>query len=219
MTEQTEINALDIINDFGGSAFEGLVAKGVLMLLFPMVRNGSAIQADTSENLLHGYKVGGFTGSGETVDSEELQDQLTGGAYKAYISGSIDAGDMNLTATFDPDKGPLKLTPMRHSRVVTPNFVYLLATTSPDPEKLDVFLIAGVNYLGGRDIKGDYGKVIGTSFKFKITGKPKVGTKECGRIAISLYGELTAEQRENLGLTASTTPATPTTEVEDDETP
>lgn len=194
------INAEEIIDQIAESSFEGLVSKGVLMMLFPMLRNGSGLQADTSENLLNGYKVGGFSGSGDSVDSEELQDQLMGGEYKAFISGAIDAGDFSITTAFNPDKGRLKITPIRHSRVVSPQFVLLLATTSEDKDKLDVWMIAGVNYLGGREIKGDFGKVIGSSIKFKMTGKPKIGTTECGQIAIDLYGLMSDRLKEDLGI-------------------
>jgi hypothetical protein len=192
-----EINTLDLIDVEGENAFEGLIAKGVLMMLFQMVRDGSDILCDTSENLLNGYKLGGFNSSGETVDSEELQDQLSG-VYKAFISGSIDPGDFTINATFDPDKGPIKLVPMRHSRVVTPQFVLLLATTCNEADKLDVWMLAGVNYLGGREIKGDLGKSVGTSFKCKITGKPKVGTKNCDASPLIF----TVNSRRNNGKTS-----------------
>ena len=184
------IDTLDIIDNFGKETFEGLVAKNVYMMLFPMVRSGNGIVADTSENLLNGYKLGGFTGSGDTADSEELQDQLMGNEYKVFVGGILDGGDFTINSMFNPDKPRLKIIPMRHSRIVSPQFVFLMATTSDDPEKLDVFLAAGVNYLGGRDIKGDFGKVIGTSFKFKVTGKSKVGTAECGQLDIAFYGPM-----------------------------
>lgn len=195
------INAEEILGQMGEESFEGLVAKNVLMMLFPMIRDGNGLKADTSENLLNGYKVGGFSGSGDSVDSEELQDQLMGGEYKAFISGAIDAGDFSITTAFNPDKGRLKITPIRHARVVSPQFALLLATTCDDKTKLDVWMIAGVNYLGGREIKGDFGKIIGSSIKFKMTGKPRVGTSECGQIDIGLYGELPQSFKDALGIT------------------
>ena len=39
----------------------------------------------------------------------------------------------------------------------------------------------------GFDIKGDYGKIIGSSLKFKVTGEPKSGYDEVGKVAMSLY--------------------------------
>ena len=53
--------------------------------------------------------------------------------------------------------------------------------------ELQGFLAAGVNYKGGKDIKGDYGKVIKTSLKFEISGESKQGYDKVGIIAMSLY--------------------------------
>lgn len=197
------VDAATILNKMGDDAFEGIVSKGVLMMLFPMVRNGTSLKADTTENLLNGYKVGGFSGSGDSVDSEELQDQLMGGENKVFFSGAVDAGDFSITTAFNPEKGRLKLVPIRHSRVVSPQFALLLATTCDEPTKLDVWFIAGVNYLGGREIKGDFGKIIGSSLKFKVSGKPKVGTAECGQIDIALYGLLPQSVKDALGIGGS----------------
>jgi len=70
--------------------------------------------------------------------------------------------------------------------VFTPQFLLILARKKSDTV-LEGFFSAGVNYAGGNDIKGDYGKVIGSSLKFKITGEPKVGYEEVGDFPLSVY--------------------------------
>ncbi|MDR2644044.1 MAG: hypothetical protein LBC74_14785 [Planctomycetaceae bacterium] len=46
---------------------------------------------------------------------------------------------------------------------------------------------------GGLELKGEYGKIIGSSIKFKASGKPKVGfaengsNVEAGMLALSVY--------------------------------
>ncbi|GHT28041.1 hypothetical protein FACS18942_08080 [Planctomycetales bacterium] len=75
----------------------------------------------------------------------------------------------------------------------TPQFILMLGIYPADtplgtvPATLDGFFAAGCNYAGGGDIKGDYGKVIGSSLKFKLTGQVKIGTAEVGSIDYQLY--------------------------------
>ncbi len=177
-----------IISQITDEAYEALVAKGVHVLLFPLVKESTGIKADTAKNLLKGWPIGSFTGSGETADSEEYQDQLIGGIYKTFISGGLDPGDINLKTYFNPDVGKPDIAPVKHSRTITPQFVLMLATTCDEPEQLEVWWSGGVNYLGGGGINGDYGKVIGSELKFKVSGAVKVGKTNNGKIPKSLYG-------------------------------
>jgi hypothetical protein len=76
-----------------------------------------------------------------------------------------------------------------NSTVITPQFMLILAKKKSDTV-LEAFFAAGVNYSGGNDLKGDYGKIIGSSLKFKISGEPKVGFAACGEIPMTWYGPL-----------------------------
>jgi hypothetical protein len=162
--------------------FEALVAKGIHAILFRVTRSG----IDSTKNLLYGYPIGGFNTSGDSVDSEEFQDQTRGGMYKNFVGGAIDPGDITFTAYFAPDMGKPDIEGVTNSRSLTPQFVLTLATKKDD-DTLEGFFSAGVNYAGGNEIKGDFGKFIGSSMKFKITGKPSVGYEEVGDIDMALY--------------------------------
>jgi hypothetical protein len=172
----------DVATQLGNERFEALVAKGIHAILFAVTPSGT----DKTRNLLHGYPVGGFQTSGETADMEEFQDQIRGGNYKTYIGGAIDPGDITFNAYFAPTMGKPEIEGVINSTVLTPQFILQLARKQSDT-MLQGFFAAGVNYLGGNDIKGDYGKVIGSSLKFKISGEPLVGYAKVGPIAMSLY--------------------------------
>ena len=177
-------------------AFKALVSKGIYALLFPLKEVNGEIIVDTSENLLNGYPVGGFTGSGETVDSEEFQDQLMGGVYKNFVSGAVDPGDIGFTTYFTPAKGKPDLAKVVNSQVFTPQFLLILAVNQDD-NTLQGFFSGGVNYAGGNDLKADYGKIISSSFKFKITGEPNWGFAKCGSFPKSMYGSVAYEVAVN----------------------
>lgn len=179
-----------VLDEVQNKAFKALVSKGIHALLFPMKEDDDGnIVCDISLNLLKGYPVGGFSGSGDTADSEEFQDQLMGGAYKNFVPGAVDPGDISFNTYFTPGKAKPNLATVKNSMVFTPQFMLALATETNDPETLQGFFAAGVNYQSGSDLKGDYGKIIGSSLKFKITGEPKWGFAEVGTIAKTLYDE------------------------------
>ncbi|MDR2757618.1 MAG: hypothetical protein LBC20_18160, partial [Planctomycetaceae bacterium] len=75
-----------------------------------------------------------------------------------------------------------------NSTVTSPQFILILAIQHTTETLLQGFFAAGVNYAGGNDIKGDYGKTMGSSMKFKITGTPKWGFTEVGTFNKTLYG-------------------------------
>ena len=170
------------MTQLGNERFEALVSKGIHALLFPVTRDG----VDTSKNLLYGYPIGGFNTSGDTVESEDFQDQILGGMYKTKISGAIDPGDITCNAYFAPEMGKPKIEGVVNSMVMTPQFILILARKK-SATMLEGFFAAGVNYGGGNDTKGDYGKAIGSSMKFNISGEPKVGYDEVGDIPMDLY--------------------------------
>jgi hypothetical protein len=175
-----------IITQVANEAFEALVAKGLHAMLFPLKRQGANIVTDTSVNLLKGYPIGSINSSGDSADSEEFQDQLRGGMYKTKIGGAVDPGDITFKAYFAPTMGKPKIEGIVNSMVFTPQFLLILARKQSDTELQGVFS-AGVNYAGGNDIQGEYGKVVGSSLKFQITGEPKVGYNEVGTFPMSLY--------------------------------
>jgi hypothetical protein len=180
-----------VIDELASQAFVSLVSKGIYAMLFKTVDNGGgSTSADTSANLLNGYPVGGFTGGGDNVDQEEFQDQLMGGSFKTFIGGAIDAGDMTFNTYFAANKGRPPITGVVNSTMITPQYILVLAYQHTDPDKLQGFFAAGVNYLGGNDLKGEYGTTIGSSLKFKITGAVKAGTEEVGVLQKSIYGPL-----------------------------
>ena len=87
--------------------------------------------------------------------------------------------------------------------VITPQFVLILARKKSETV-LQGFFNAGVNYMGGMDIKGDYGKAIGSSLNFKITGAATFGYNDVGEIDMSLYtagATLLASAADPLGAT------------------
>ena len=176
----------DIITQIENDSFEALVSKGIHAILFAMKRTGGTITTDKSKNLLYGYPVGGFNTGGETVDMEEFQDQIRGGIYKTSLPGAIDPGDLTFTTYFAPSLGKPDVAGVVNSMVITPQFILCLARKISD-STLQGFFLSGVNYAGGNDIKGDYGKAIGSSLKFKISGEPKVGYDQVGNIPMSLY--------------------------------
>ena len=135
-------------------SFAALVSKGIRGLLFPPIQNGTSIKADTTNNILNGYPIGGITTGGDSVDSEEFQDQLLGGQNKSFLGGATDPGDITFTTYFNTAKGKPKLQRIRHSRSITPQFILILATTSPTEGKLQGWFASGVNYAGGNEIKG-----------------------------------------------------------------
>ena len=175
----------EILTQIANEGFEALVAKGIHAMLFRIERQGTGYRTDTTKNLLYGYPIGNFTKGEESVESEEFQDQIRGGSYKNHVAGAIDAGDITFNAYFDVNVGKPDIEGVVNSTVFTPQFALILARKKSDT-MLEGFFSAGVNYLGGNDIKGDYGKVIATSLKFKISGKPTYG-KKVGEIAMSLY--------------------------------
>ncbi|MDR1270633.1 MAG: hypothetical protein LBK82_14015 [Planctomycetaceae bacterium] len=187
---QTAAEAPDVVTQLEKQSFEALVSKGIYALLFPMINDGEGIKADISNNVLNGYPVGGITSGGDSADSEEFQDQLMGGEFKTFIGGAIDPGDVTFNTYFSVEKGRPQISGVRNSRVITPQFILILAIQSETDGKLQGFFAAGVNYSGGNDIKGDYGKIIGSSLKFKITGSVKAGATAVGLIDKELYGEL-----------------------------
>jgi hypothetical protein len=174
---------------------EAMVSKGIHMLLFKLQADG---KPDTSKNILYGVSMGSISSSGETVDSEELQDQLIGGNYKAFLSGAIDPGDFTLNTNYTPKMGKLEINPVVDSFVIAPQFLLILATTNSADDKgnLKGFWASAVNYNGGREIKGDIGKIIGSSLKFKASGEPKVGFDEVGSIPKSLYNAVPEPQQQ-----------------------
>ncbi|MDR1959385.1 MAG: hypothetical protein LBQ54_10165 [Planctomycetaceae bacterium] len=184
----------EIYDVIASQGFDALVSKGIYAMLFPVTRNETTgdFETDTATNLLNGYPVGGISGSGDTADSEEFQDQLMGGVNKCFISGAIDPGDISFNTYYSLSKGRPKIQSIKHSRVITPQFVLMLAVTTDDEDMLQGWFAAGVNYSGGGEIKGDNGKIIGSSLKFKVTGMVKAGSEEVGLIDKSLYGPLPA---------------------------
>ena len=175
-----------VITQIANENFEALVSKGIHAMLFALKRIGGTVQADTSVNLLYGYPIGGFTKGEESAEQEEFQDQIRGGIYKTFVGGAIDPGDIIFNAYFSPTMGKPEIEGAINSTIITPQFVLLLARKQSDT-LLQGFLAAGVNYSGGNDIKGDYGKIIGSSLKFKASGKPSFGYEEVGTLPMSLY--------------------------------
>jgi len=177
-----------IITQIADEGFEALAAKGIHALLFPMESVSGNIQANMSKNILCGYPIGNINTSGENVDQEEFQDQIRGGNYKNFFGGAIDPGDITFSAYFDPNRGKPDIRGVENSMMITPQFALILARvklpapwpnqSKTTPTSLQAFFSAGVNYAGGMEIKGDYGKAIGSSLKFKITGKPTYGYEE-----------------------------------------
>jgi hypothetical protein len=47
------------------------------------------------------------------------------------------------------------------------------------------------------ELKGDYGKIIGSSLKFELTGEPKYGYAAVGDFEIGIYGEIPYETAVN----------------------
>ena len=176
----------EIMTQIEGESFEALVSKGIHAILFPLKRVGLNVTTDKSKNLLYGYPVGGFNTSGENVDQEEFQDQIRGGDYKTFLPGATDPGDITFNTYFAPTLGKPDIAGVVNSMVITPQFILALARKQSDTV-LQGFFLAGVNYAGGNEIKGDYGKAIGSSLKFKISGKPTVGYDEVGTFPMSLY--------------------------------
>ena len=86
---------------------------------------------------------------------------------------------------FTPDKGKPEIPGVVDSMVMTPQFILILARKKG--AGLEGFLSAGVSYAGGNDLKGDYGKTIGSSLKFKITGEVKSGYAAVGPVSMQLY--------------------------------
>ena len=180
------MSAPEFNTQVANEAFEALVSKGIYVLLFPLKRTPTGIEVDTTKNILYGYPVGGFNTGGESVESEEFQDQIRGGMYKTKVAGAIDPGDVSFNAYFNPNMGKPKIEGVINSMVITPQFALYLARKKTETT-LEGFLAAGVNYAGGNDIKGDYGKIIGSSLKFAISGEPKFGYEEVGEIPMVLY--------------------------------
>ena len=176
------MSAPEFMTQLASERFEALVSKGIHAILFPVTKTG----VNTTKNLLYGYPVGSFTSSGETVEMEDFQDQIRGGMSKTFIAGQADQGDISFEAYFSPEMGKPKIEGVVNSMVVTPQFILTLARKKSDTT-LEGFFSAGVNYAGGNDIKGDLGKAMKTSLKFKITGEVLVGYEEVGEIAMSLY--------------------------------
>jgi hypothetical protein len=208
-----------IFTQITDEGFEALVSKGIHALLFPVHRVGSNFQADTSVNLLHGYPIGNFTKGEESTDQEEIQDQIRGGDYKIFVPGATDPGDLTFNAYFPPAKGKPDVEGAVNSLVITPQFVVMLARRQ-SATTLHGFLVAGVNYSGGVDIQGNYGNVIGTSLKFKLSGKPIYGFDKVGTIPMSLYNAGAGTQGAS-GLLADFNPLKTildSTEIPDTET-
>jgi hypothetical protein len=158
-----------------------------------MEKVGADIKIDSTKNILNGYPVGTFNSGGESVDSEEFQDQLSGGNYKAFLGGAIDGGDITFNTYFEPSKGKPNIPGIVKSKIITPQFTLILAIVNTiqagtgDILTLQPFYASGVNYSGGAELKGDLGKAIGSSLKFKISGEPIMGTTDLDPIAYSYY--------------------------------
>jgi hypothetical protein len=182
-----ENNAILTANN--AEVFRQLVAKGIHLLLFPYTTGtGGAAQLDTTTNLLYGYRYGTITSGGESVDQEEIADQLAGGSFKSFAGGAIDGGDFTMNTYYNIATGGPQIQQIVDSTIMVPQFFLLMATTmQSDPDKLQVFWAAGVNYNGGKEIKGDTGKAIGSSLKFKISGRVISGTDACGTINKTYY--------------------------------
>lgn len=175
------------IDSLTAQAFQGLVSKGIYGLLFPLKTVAEQLVIDTTTNLLADYPVGGFSTSGDSVDSEEFQSQLAGGNNKTFLAGAVDPGEITFNSYFAPSKGKPKVTGAVNSTVTSPQFILILAIEHATSTLLQGFFAAGVNYAGGNEIKGDYGKTMGSSMKFKITGNTKWGFTEVGTFNKSLY--------------------------------
>jgi hypothetical protein len=174
---------LDIFTQLTADHFETLVSKGIHAILFRVKRDGTT---DKTKNILYGCPVGSFNTSGETVEMEEFQDQIRGGMHKTKVGGAIDPGDITFKAYFDPTRGKPDIEGIVNSMAVTPQFTLILARKK-NATTLEGFFAAGVNYAGGNDIQGDYGKIIGSSLKFAITGEPQYGYDDVGDIPMSMY--------------------------------
>jgi hypothetical protein len=175
------------IDSLTQQAFQGLVSKGIYALLFPLKTDEGELVIDTTTNLLADYPVGGFSTSGDSADSEEFQSQLAGGVNKTFLAGAIDPGDISFNTYFAPNKSKPNVAGVVNSTVTSPQFILILAIQHTTATLLQGFFAAGVNYAGGNDIKGDYGKTMGSSMKFKITGTSKWGFTEVGTFPKTLY--------------------------------
>ena len=173
----------DIFTQVTSDFFEVLVAKGLHAILFRVQRDGTV---DTTKNLLYGYPIGNIKTSGETVESEDFQDQIRGGTYKTKIGGGSDAGDITFDAYFDPNRGKPEIEGVVNSMSFTPQFALYIGRKK-NSTTLEGFFAAGVNYAGGMDINGDLGKAVKSSLKFAITGEPKYGYADVGELPMSMY--------------------------------
>lgn len=180
-------NNLNFLQSITAEAREQLVSKGVHVILFAIERQSGALTLNTGNNLLKGWPIGSLSGSGDNSDSEEYGDQLSGGIYKTFIGGGIDPGDITLSSYFDVDVGKPDIQPIVNSRVITPQFVLMLAIPSSTASSLDVVWSGGVNWSGGGNINGELGKSVKSELKFKVTGEPKVGLSKNGTIPYTYY--------------------------------
>lgn len=173
----------DIFATLTEDFFEALIAKGIHAILFRVKRDGTT---DKTKNLLYGVPIGNIKLGGESVDMEDFQDQIRGGMHKNKIGGAIDPGDVAFDGYYNPNVGKPDVVGVVNSMAVTPEFILTLARKK-SKTVLEGFFAAGVNYAGGMDITGDYGKVVKSSLKFSITGEPLYGYDDVGDIAMSLY--------------------------------
>ena len=131
-------------------------------------------QTSTSPNIIDGLRIRDFTKDAITADLIDVSDQMSMDAFKAEVTGAVDAGTLSVRVYYNPQK-PM---PDIYDQLHTFNTgVYGKVTLAVNNEAaptgpLNVVMDCDAVLQSYGDIPGTYGEVLYTNFVFKLTGKP-----------------------------------------------
>ncbi len=133
-----------------------------------------------SSNFLKGFKITDITKSPNVHDQKEVGHQLASERWKNHISLMSDAGDLTVKGYFEFEAGFDELPEVTQSRIKGPAGTVMLGLATDTEGAFNIFFQCGANIQEEGSIEGTFGEVMTTAVKFKLSGKPLMGTVACG---------------------------------------
>ena len=149
----------------------------------------------TQENYLKGFKITDINKSPNVHTQKEVGHQLAADGWAEHVTLKSDAGDLTVKGMFEFESGTGEPPRPVRSRIKGPAGTVMLGLAAEADGKVDIFFECGANVQEEGAIEGAFGEVMETAVKFKLSGKPKMGTTACGRqVAASLAAEQINQQ-------------------------
>ncbi len=147
-----------------------MISAEIYCLFFPY---GSRV------NYMKGMKVTDINRSPTVYTQAEVGHQLASGIYANFATTKADPGELTVKNHFEFERGtkpPIHTYP----RIKGPTGTVMLGVVEPDDfDNIQIFFLCGANIAEEGGIEGNFGSVMMSATKFKLSGEPKMGTLEC----------------------------------------